>query len=367
MTSSPVRTVLVAPTAFKGTLGPTAVARAMAAGITAVWPDAEVIVRPLSDGGNGLLEAYMSLGGGELEEHEVSGPLGAPVRARLLREGPRAVIESAEACGLHLMPPELRDPLAATTRGVGALLLAALKGGASEILLGLGGSGTVDGGTGMAAALGWRFIGEDGLPLAEGGGALARLERIESPPRPFEVRVVALCDVESPLLGAEGAARVYGPQKGAGPAEVEALDAALGRLAAVLEAQLGMRVAGLRGAGAAGGLAVGAVAFLGAELVAGAEWMIERAGLHELLAGADLVVSGEGRFDAQSGMGKLTGRVVEAARAAGVPVALVCGRLKGTAPAGAHVVDGGGRLLDAEDVTQLTRDACRSLANGDKL
>lgn len=367
MTSSSVRKVLVAPTAFKGTLGPKAVAGAMAAGVTAVWPSAEVVERPLSDGGNGLLEACAPLLGGRLSEHEVSGPLGEPVRARILQAGGRAVIESAEACGLHLMPPERRAPLRATTRGVGELLRVAIEGGASEVVIGLGGSGTVDGGTGMARAIDWRFEDEAGRPLVEGGGSLTRLARIYAPPRPFGVEVKALCDVENPLLGGRGAARVYGPQKGASPDEVETLEEGLTRLAAVLKTELGLAVAELPGAGAAGGMGAGARAFLGAELLSGAEWMIAATGLRDLLVAADLVVTGEGRYDAQSGMGKLTGRVVAAARRAGVPVLLVCGRVDGPLPESVQSADSGGRPLDEPGITRLTHDACRGRAEGDRL
>lgn len=357
----------MAPTAFKGTLGPSAVARAMTAGVTAVWPSAEVVERPLSDGGNGLLEACAPLFGGRLAEHEVSGPLGERVRARTLLAGRLAVIESAEACGLHLMPPERRAPLRATTRGVGELLRAVIESGASEVVLGLGGSGTVDGGTGMARALGWRFEDGAGVALAEGGGSLAGLVRVQAPSPALAVEVKALCDVENPLLGRDGAARVYGPQKGAGPEEVELLEAGLARLATVLETELGLAVAELPGAGAAGGLGAGARAFLGADLLSGAEWMIEATGLRGLLTAADLVVTGEGHYDEQSGMGKLTGRVVAAARRAGVPALLVCGRVDGPLPDGVWSVDSGGRQLDEAGITRLTRDACRGRATGDRL
>lgn len=361
------RRVVVAPTAFKGTLGPGAVARAMAAGVREAAPAAEVVERPLSDGGNGLLEAYASLAGGVLEGCDVTGPLGGSVRARYLRVGGTAVIESAEACGLHLIPPGRRDPLGATTRGVGELLLAAVGAGASDIVLGLGGSGTVDGGAGMARALGWRFSDAAGRPLAEGGGPLLALAEIAPPPEPIEARVVALCDVTNPLLGPLGAAGVYGPQKGAVGEDVARLEAALARLAEMIEAVLGLAVADLPGAGAAGGLGAGARAFLGAELIPGAEWMIERAGLPKLLETAELVVTGEGRYDAQSGMGKVTGRVVGAARAAGVPVLLVCGRVEGRLPPGVAAADACGRIVTATDITTLTRDACRALASGDRL
>ncbi len=360
-------TVVVAPTAFKGTLGPNAVARALAGGVAAAWPATKITVTPLSDGGNGLIESYAAYAGGVEETHEVSGPLGSPTYARLLRSGGAAVVESAEACGLHLVPVERRDPLRASTLGVGQLLLAAARGGAAEIILGLGGSATVDGGSGMARALGWRFLDSEGRPLTEGGGALPELARIQRPGAGLGARVVTLCDVDNPLLGERGAARVYGPQKGAGPAAAKRLEAGLARLAEVIGEQLGVRVAELAGAGAAGGLGAGARAFLGAELVSGAAWMIEKVGLRDLISRADLLVSGEGRFDAQSGMGKLTGRVVEAARSAGVPVLLVCGSVEGPLPPGVTAVDGGGRELAESDLVRLTRDACLAGAGRDRL
>ncbi len=367
MTSSEAPIILLAPTAFKGTLGPAAAARAMAAGVARIWPASERVERPLSDGGNGLLEAYAALESGVLETAEISGPLGAPTRARYLRSGSTAVIESAEACGLHLVPPARRDPLSGSTRGVGELLLSALRGGAERVVLGLGGSATADGGTGMARALGWSFTDARGEPLAEGGAALTELRRVTPPARPFPARTLVLCDVGNPLLGPQGAARVYGPQKGAGPEAVAVLEKALVQLARVLEADLGITVAELTGAGAAGGLGAGAHVFLGGELVAGADWMIERAALRRLLRRARLLITGEGRFDEQSAMGKLTGRVIALARGAGVRVLLVCGRVEADPGPGVETVDGGGRELGGEELAQLVADACRALAAGGRL
>jgi glycerate kinase len=178
---------------------------------------------------------------------------------------------------------------------------------------------------------------------------------------------VALADVSNPLVGVNGASRVYGPQKGASPEAVELLDEALGRLAEVLDADLGLSVADVPGAGAAGGLGAGAVAFLGAELVPGAEWMIDRVGLRGTATGADVLITGEGRFDSQSGMGKLTGQVMDLAREAGLAVVLVCGRVEGRLPAGVWMKEASGRILDEADVARLTAAACRSLAHGDRL
>jgi glycerate kinase len=367
MMNQPVATVLVAPTAFKGTLGPEQAAQAMAAGVTAVWPAAEILQCPLSDGGNGLLEAYVALEGGAMEAIEVSGPVGDRTTARYVRSGSTVVIESAEACGLHLVPRGRLDPLHSTTRGVGELLLAAVAVGASEVILGLGGSATVDGGTGMAKALGWGFSGAAGTPLGEGGGPLARLRRIDAPSQRFAAPVMALCDVQNLLTGPRGAAVVYGPQKGARPEDVQQLELGLERLAALIRLDLGIEVAELPGAGAAGGLGAGARAFLGADLVAGSEWMLRRGNLREILSGADLLVTGEGRFDAQSGMGKVTGRLLEAARLAGVPALLVCGRVDGSTPPGVVAVHDPGRTLSSEDVARLAEDACRALARGGRL
>ncbi len=362
MTSRPTPTVIIAPTAFKGTLGPTAVAHAMAAGVAAVWPAACVIQRPLSDGGNGLLESWAGQHGGVMKELEVSGPLGQRTTARYLVDD-AAVVESAEACGLHLIPPNRRDPLRASTRGVGELLMDAAIQGAPSVVLGLGGSGTVDGGTGMARALGWSFMDRRGRELDDGGAALVDLTSVRAPSSPPGLaRVVALADVVNPLVGPEGAARVYGPQKGASPEAVELLERGLQRLADVLEADLGLSLADHPGAGAAGGSGAGAVAFLRAELVAGASWMIDQAGLQELVSGADVLVTGEGRFDSQSGMGKLTGQLLELARAARLPVVLICGEVQGPRPDGVVVRDAAGQTMDEADVARLTEAACRSIA-----
>jgi len=367
MTSRPPNAVIVAPAAFKGTMGPTVVADAMAAGIASVWPAARLVRRPLSDGGNGLLEAWADQHGGAFEALQVTGPLGGRTQARFLLSD-ATVVESAEACGLHLIPPSQRDPLHATTRGVGELLRVAAEQDATTVVLGLGGSGTVDGGTGMARALGWSFLDGLGRELPDGGSPLVDLVSVQPPSsNPLEGRVVALADVNNPLVGPNGAARTYGPQKGASPEAVEVLDAALGRLADVLAADLGLSVTDLPGAGAAGGLGAGAAAFLGAKLVAGADWMIERAGLRELLRGSDVLVTGEGRFDVQSGMGKLTGRVLDVARAAGLTVVLVCGEVEGQLPVGVVAMDAGGRTLGEADLARLTEAACRSITNGDRL
>lgn len=347
--------VLVCPTAFKGTLGAAAAAGALARGVRGALPDADVREMPLSDGGPGLLDALRAAGAGEsVEEVEVAGPLGAPAPARILwTEDDAAVLESADACGLARVPEGREDALRADTRGVGEAVGAAVARGAARVLVGLGGSASTDGGTGAAGVFGWRFLDGEGRELPSGGGALVRLARI-APGRPPAVPVTGLADVETPLNGAAGAARTFGPQKGATAEEVERLVEGLERLAVRLEEDLGRgEVADRPGSGAAGGLGAGLVAFLGADLVDGARWVMERTGFDGELADADLVVTGEGAWDASSGAGKIVGRVLERARAAGTEAVLVCGSVEGDPGPGARWVDGGGRRLDADDLAVL--------------
>src|SRR3954449_432921 len=317
--------VVIAPDSFKGTLGAASAAEAVAAGWREVRPDDEVLTLPLADGGEGTLEA---LGHDQPDScwrsAEVSGPDGRPVRAAwlLLPDG-TAVVEMARAAGLPLM--ERPDPLGATTRGLGELLAAVVADPAvTRVMLTLGGSATTDGGTGALAALGARFLDADGADLPPGGGALARLARVDltglTPPPPGGVQ--CLVDVTAPLLGPLGAAGQFGPQKGASPEQVAELDAALARRAD--------RLGGDReapGAGAAGGTAYGFAVCWGAEFVSGAGRVAAAAGLDEALAGAELVVTGEGQFDAQSLRGKVVGDLVDRAGRAGVPVTVVAGRV----------------------------------------
>lgn len=357
-----MRVILVAPTAYKGTIGPVAAAESLAGGARRALPDAETRILPLSDGGTGLLEAYARVVGGRTERLRVTGPTGEPVEAAVVRHEQVAVIESAEACGLHRIPVERRDPTLTTTRGVGELLRHAERGGAGRVVLGLGGSGTVDGGTGMARALGWSFRDAEGQELPEGGGALCRLARIVPPRTAFRPPVTALCDVTNRLLGPDGAARVYGPQKGATEAQVRELEAGLARLAEIAERDLGVRVADLAGGGAAGGLGAGARLFLSARLELGADWVLRRFGAAEALHGAELLITGEGRFDEGSLMGKVTGRLLEMSAEADVPVLLICGRVDVPVPPGVRAAGGGGGRLTREDLRDLAESGCRALA-----
>ncbi len=342
--------ILVAPTAFKGTIAAPVAAQAMAAGAR----DRDVVVvLPLSDGGHGLLDALAAARGGHVEPVPVTGPLGEVVEARVLVLEEMSVVESADANGLHLVPPDRRDPMVTTTYGVGELVRTASVEAADRVVVGIGGSATVDGGAGMAQALGWRLLDQEGRAIPRGGRGLLRLHRVEPADAPVSLPpVTVLRDVHNPLLGPQGAASVYGPQKGASPEDVERLEEGLARLADCWQRDLGRDVRDRPGAGAAGGLGAGLAAFLEAELVDGAAWVLDAVGFDQALARADLVVTGEGAFDAQSGMGKITGAVLDRARAAGVPALLVAGTVEGPAPDGIRVVTGSG-TLDPPDLTRL--------------
>jgi glycerate kinase len=320
--------VVVAPNAFKGTLTASQAARAIARGVREVFPDAEVVEVPVADGGDGTVEALVTANKGEYRAAQVEGPLGDPVTATYGRIGTGAVVELAAASGLTLIPPERRDPRRTSTFGFGQLLLAAREPDSDRFIVGIGGSATNDGGAGMAQALGYRLLDAAGRDLPRGGAALAMLERIDASgfePWVPKVEVKVACDVTNPLTGPLGASAVYGPQKGANRTAVRELDAALGRLADVIERDLGKRVADIPGAGAAGGTGAGLVAFLDASLVPGAPLVVEAAGLDAHLAGADLVITGEGRVDEQTAYGKAPGEVAKRAHAVGIPVLLLAG------------------------------------------
>lgn len=357
--------ILISPTAFKGTLPVRDVARAMAAGAAAASSSAEVRILPLSDGGNGLLTTLEAVGGGKGQGARVAGPLGTSVTARFLVQDQRVVVETAEACGLHLVPTTLRDPGRASTRGVGELLLAATDAveAPAEItmVVGLGGSATVDAGTGMVAALGWELLDTRGESIRSGGRGLLDLHAIEPPDEPVELpELVVLADVENPLLGDRGAARIYGPQKGATREDLELLERGLEHWAEVVERELGKKVAAVPGAGAAGGLGAAFAAFLDAPPRLGAGWLLDAIGFDDALAEADVVVTGEGKWDEQSTMGKVTGTVVERAVAAGVPVLVVAGTVDAPAPEPARVV-GGDDTLDEQAIAGLVEAAMPGL------
>ena len=348
--------VLIAPAAFKGTFGPRQVADAVAAGVRRALPDATVLQCPISDGGDGLLDAVLPPG--SLRERlDVTGPLGEPVSGELGWIDPEtAIFESATASGIALLRPDQLDPLRATTRGVGELIWEAVERGANTVVVGLGGSATVDGGTGAARGLGWSLVDATGAQLPEGGGSLARLTEVEGG-WSLAARVVALADVTTPLVGSRGAAPVFGPQKGAGPEGVKLLSRGLERLAELMARHGRGDLATLPGGGSAGGLGAGLVCFAKAELAGGAEWVLARVGFDAALAKAQLVITGEGTFDKTSLVGKASGEVVRRAQAASTRVAVIAGKVEGLV--GLHALDGEGRVLDAAGIAALGERAVR--------
>jgi glycerate kinase len=323
--------ILIAPQEFKGSLTALEAAEAMAAGARQVAPAAEIETLPMADGGPGTVDAVVAATDGQIRSTTVRGPLGRPVDARWgLVEGGTAVIEMAAAAGLSLLAEGERDVRAAWTYGVGELLSAALDAGCRRLVVGLGGSATNDGGAGMARALGAYFLDADGAELPPGGAALARLQRIDISgldARLGEAEVVAAADVRNPLCGPEGASLVYGPQKGADAATARELDDALRRYGEIVQRDAGVPVLDLPGAGAAGGLGAGLVAFCGARIEPGVEVVAEVVGLRERLRGCDLVLTGEGRLDGQTGYGKTVAGVARMAKAEGISVVAVAGAL----------------------------------------
>lgn len=322
--------VVIAPNAFKGSLSATQAAAAMAGGVRAACADADVLKVPVADGGDGLVEILQEAMQGEVRRFRVMGPRGEPVEASLLYVPALglAVIEMATASGLALLPPDRRNPLEATTIGTGELIRAALDLGVERIVVGIGGSATTDGGIGVASALGVRFLDGAGQPVAPVGGSLTAIRRIDfsgRDPRLNQVQIEVMCDVDNPLLGEQGAARVYGPQKGATPGQVEELEAGLRHLAELIEAETGRDVRSLPGAGAAGGLGAGMVAFLTARLRRGIDVVLDLVGLDGMLDGADLVLTAEGQIDFQTAHGKAPAGVAERAKAQGVPCIAVAG------------------------------------------
>ena len=323
--------IVIAPDSFKESLSAPEVAAAIARGWRQVFPEAELLLRPMADGGEGTVDAVLAATGGERRECRVCGPLGEPVLAHWgwLGEG-TAVLEMASASGLHHVPRDRRDATVTTSLGTGELIRAALDAGATRIILGLGGSATNDGGAGLLQALGVRFLDAREVELPPGGAALARLARIDVgglDPRLLQARLEIAADVDNPLCGPRGASRVFGPQKGADPQQVEQLDAALEHYARLVAATLGEDHSRHPGVGAAGGLGFAARAFLHAGFRPGIELVAELSGLADAVEGADLVITGEGRLDSQSLHGKTPVGVARTARAAGVPVLALAGSL----------------------------------------
>ena len=322
--------VLIAPDSFKGSLSAAEAAAAMVRGARSAFPDAELLAVPMADGGEGTVEALVAGTGGQIVTRTVTGPLGQPVSARfgLLGDGETAAIEMAAASGLLLVPKEERDPRITTTYGTGELIKAALDLGVRRIVCGIGGSATNDGGAGMIQALGARLLQGDGTPVTPGGAGLIDLDRIDLSgldPRLQQVELLVACDVDNPLCGPRGASAIYGPQKGATPEMVTMLDGALSHLAFIMARDLGVAIRDIPGAGAAGGLGGGFIGFLGAQLRPGIEVVMEAVRIDHLLAGASLVVTGEGRTDGQTLAGKVPMGIARRAALQKIPAVCISG------------------------------------------
>jgi glycerate kinase len=322
---------LIAPQEFKGSLTATEAARIIAAGVRDALPDAVIVEAPMSDGGPGLVDAMLAALGGERIDSEAHDPLMRPIRPSWARlANGTAVIEMAAAAGLVLLRSDERDPLVATTYGSGELVRAALDRGCERIIVGVGGSATVDGGAGTMQALGARLLDAAGDELPPGGGPLARLNRIDASgcePRLARAAIRVAADVTNTLCGPTGAALMFGPQKGASVETARSLDDALAHFASIVRRDLGIDIASLRGGGAAGGLAAGLAAIAGATVEPGFDIVAEATGLDAAIAACDIVITGEGRLDAQTAYGKTAAGVAAIARTHGKRVAIIAGSI----------------------------------------
>ena len=345
---------------FKGSATSLELAKAAADAIHAVHPDAETVIFPCADGGDGTLEALMPKGA-ELIEKEVAAPLLSlpKVKAKYALKGPHAVIELAAASGLALVPEEQRDVMQANTFGTGELMLDAIRRGAKRITLGIGGSATNDCGMGILAALGFRFYDADGQELPPNGKNLALVAEINKnavPEQVLSAQIDVITDVKNPLCGPDGAAAVYGPQKGASPQEVAVLDAGCANFARFMADG----VADAPGAGAAGGVGAGLLGFLNATLHPGAEAVLKFLHFEEALDGADLVLTGEGKMDATTAQGKLPAAVASLCQKHGVPVVALCGLLEGDAPNVFTAVHCINELPITDLATAMQKEVCLS-------
>ena len=336
--------VVIAPDSFKESLSAPEVAAEIAAGFREVFPEADYVLVPLADGGEGTVQAMVAATGGRTVPVIVTGPLGTPVSALygLSGDGRTGFIEMAAASGLMLVPPGERNPLITTSYGTGELIRAALSAGVSRIVIGIGGSATNDGGAGMLQALGMRLLDAEGGETGFGGGALVRLDRMDAgglDPRLGEIVIDVACDVDNPLLGEYGASAVFGPQKGGTPEMIAQLDANLAHFAALIKRDLGREVALAPGAGAAGGMGAALLA-LGGRLRPGIEIILDAVGFEAIARDADLIITGEGRIDSQTLSGKAPLGVARIAKRLGKPVIGIAGSLAPDAgPVYAHGID----------------------------
>jgi glycerate kinase len=324
--------IVIAPQGFKGSLGPWEAARAIQQGTNKVFPNAETVLIPVADGGNGTLEVLVGEDYGSYLHTQVSGPLDEKILASwgIMNDKNTVVIESAQACGLTLLSTKLRDPLKTTSRGVGELIKSVIEMGYRNIVLGVGGTATNDGGVGMAQALGIRFFDKYGQDLPSGGGPVIGLKSIDFSgldPRVAESEITVALDVLNPLCGPEGATKVYGPQKGADPTSIVVLEKGLERLSTVIDQTYGIDTGDFPGAGSGGGLGAGLKVFLGARCVPGGQLICERLNIYNQLDGADLVIVGEGSIDYQTMYGKAPMVVASYSVALGIPVLGISGKL----------------------------------------
>ncbi|SUO91353.1 glycerate kinase [Suttonella indologenes] len=330
--------IVIAPDSFKESLTALAVAEAIGEGFRRILPQAQYRLVPMADGGEGLVQSIVDATQGEKFSTQVTAPLGNKVSASwgMTGDGQSAVIEMAEASGLHLVPTDKRNPLISTSYGTGELISTALDKGLRRIILGIGGSATNDGGVGMLQALGAKFVDKTGKSLSFGGAALADLAQIDMSgldPRLQETRIEVACDVDNPLCGEHGASAVFGAQKGATKADIQRLDAALRHFAEQVQAQLGIDIQTPKGAGAAGGMGGGLMLLPQVRLRSGVQMVIEAVDLAAAIADADIVVTGEGRMDGQSVHGKTPIGVAKLAKSAGKPVIAIVGSLREDYPA----------------------------------
>jgi glycerate kinase len=322
--------IVIAPDSFKESLSAMQVAEAIEQGFSAIFPHAEYIKLPMADGGEGTVESMVAATQGDSIRVDVTGPLGNSVDAFFgwMGDGETAVIEMAAASGLHLVSPERRDPLITTSFGTGELILTALDHGARKIIIGIGGSATNDGGAGMMQALGAHLHDKQGKELSLGGGALAELATIDLSQldaRLLQTDILVACDVDNPLCGAKGASAVFGPQKGATPGKVKLLDVALHNYSEKIEIATGKSVLNVAGSGAAGGMGAALFGLLNARLQPGIDIVTEALKLAEVVQGADLVITGEGRIDSQTIHGKTPVGVARVAKRFDIPVIAIAG------------------------------------------
>jgi len=320
--------IVVAPDSFKGSLTAVEVSDAIGQGVREIFPEAEIVKIPMADGGDGTVQCLVNATGGDILREKVTDPLGDEVLASygILGDKKTAVIEMAEASGLTLVPENKRNPLITTTYGTGQLIKSALDQGCRKMIIGIGGSATNDGGAGMVQALGAKLLDKDGEEIGFGGGELKRVFRIDTKyldNRLSETKVLIASDVSNPLCGPKGAARIYGPQKGATPDIIEELDESLAFFAEIIKRDLNKDIKDIPGAGAAGGLGASLIAFLNAELRPGIEIMIEIVKLEQAIKDADLVITGEGKIDSQTIYGKAPIGVAKIAKKYNIPVIAV--------------------------------------------